>query len=168
MLISVNFDPIQEVGPKVGGGHSFPRLWCTYIREILLLNSLVLGSLQLTHFKSDYLSILSCFGEMMVGGTPALVPPTSINSPRRLLELAKLLFYLTLLPEKASLVITLYTQVCTYNIPPLPNCIVLVRLLINLLTVHRALEYNANMLHFPATQRLDQKVFNSTCCSYLG
>ena len=105
---------------------------------------------------------------MMVGGAPALVPPTSINSPRKLLELAKLLFYLTLLPEKASLVITLYTQVCTYNIPPLPNCIVLVRLLINLLTVHEALEYNANMLYFPATQRLDQKVFNSTCCSYLG
>ena len=22
-LIQVNFDPIQEIGPKVGGGHSF-------------------------------------------------------------------------------------------------------------------------------------------------
>ena len=26
-LIQVNFDPIQEIGPKVGGGRSFARLW---------------------------------------------------------------------------------------------------------------------------------------------
>ena len=27
MLIGANFDSILEIGPKVGGGHSFASLW---------------------------------------------------------------------------------------------------------------------------------------------
>ena len=35
VLIQVNFDPIQEIGPKVGGGHSFvSELFFTRLRYI--------------------------------------------------------------------------------------------------------------------------------------
>ena len=44
-LIQVNFDPIQEIGSKVGGGCSFMRLW--YMKNPLF-NSLVRGSLALS------------------------------------------------------------------------------------------------------------------------
>ena len=32
VLIRVNFDPTQEIEPKVGGGRSFPRLWYIYAK----------------------------------------------------------------------------------------------------------------------------------------
>ena len=36
VLIWVNFDPVQEIGPKVGGGHSFPIL--RYMQTMILHN----------------------------------------------------------------------------------------------------------------------------------
>ena len=36
VLIQVNFDPIQEIGPKVGGGHSF-KGGCSCETTVLLL-----------------------------------------------------------------------------------------------------------------------------------
>ena len=55
VLIQVNFDPIQEIGPKVGGGHSFMSV---FLRD---------------YSKYIYRKIKCPIGGVRVGQIPALI-----------------------------------------------------------------------------------------------